>query len=141
MVASAVQQRQIIIIIYIPSLLNPFHPTPIPLGHHRVLSWVPFVIQQLPTSYSLHMVVCICQCCFLNLSHSLLPQLSPQLCSLHLCIHSFPADEFINYYFSRFHIHMLIYDIYHSLTSSFSITGSRFIHLTTTDLNLFPSYG
>ena len=37
---------------YIPSPLSlhpPPHPTP--LGHHRALSWIPCVIQQLPTSY------------------------------------------------------------------------------------------
>ena len=33
------------------------------LGHHRALSWVPWVILQLPTSYRiyLYMMVCICQ--------------------------------------------------------------------------------
>ena len=41
-----------------------------------------------------HMIVHICQCYFLYSYHSLLPLLFPQVCSLHLCLHSFPANRF-----------------------------------------------
>ena len=37
----------------------------------------------------LHIIVNICQCYFLNLSHPYLPLLCPQVHSLHLCLHSF----------------------------------------------------
>ena len=39
----------------------------------------------------LHIIVYICQCYFLNLSHPYLPLLCPQVHSLHLCLHSFHA--------------------------------------------------
>ena len=42
------------------------------------------------------MVVYICQCYFLNSSHMLLPQLSPQVHSLLLCLQSFSANRFIS---------------------------------------------
>ena len=45
---------------------------------------------------TLHKIEYICQCYFLHLSHSLPPPLCPQVHSLHLHIHSFPANRFIN---------------------------------------------
>ena len=44
----------------------------------------------------LHMVIDMFPCCSLDLSHPLLPQLCPQICSLCLCLHSCPADRFIS---------------------------------------------
>ena len=64
---------------------------------------------------ALHMIVFICQHYFLHKSCCLLPQLYPHVHSLHLCLHSFPADRFISTIFSRFHIHALAYDICFSL--------------------------
>ena len=51
------------------------------------------------TSYQLsiiHMVVYVCHCCFLHLPHPLLPPLWPQVHSLLLCLHFFPANRFIS---------------------------------------------
>ena len=49
-------------------------PHPIPLGHHRALSWAPCAIQQLLTSYPFtHGSVYIHQCYSANLSHPPLP--------------------------------------------------------------------
>ena len=41
----------------------------------------------------LHMVVCMCQCHSLSLSHPLLPVLYPQVCALYLCLYSWPANR------------------------------------------------
>ena len=41
-------------------------------------------------------VVYICQHYFLNLPHPLTPLLCPQAHSLHVCLHSFPANRFIS---------------------------------------------
>ena len=57
----------------------------------------------------LHTVMYICRWCFSCLSQSLLPPLCPQVRSLYLSLHSFPANRFINTIFSRFHIYALKY--------------------------------
>ena len=50
----------------------------------------------------------ICQCYCLNLSHAPRPlSPCPQVCSLHLCLCSSPADRIINAIFPRSHIHAL----------------------------------
>ena len=81
---------------YVPSLLSilPHSPRPTLLGHHRALSWVPHVTQQLPTIYLsiLHVVVYICQCYTRNSSHPLLshpctPPMSTSSFSLCLFLH------------------------------------------------------
>lgn len=93
----------VIIRIYPPSWTSLPCPQPIPLGHHREPGWAPCVLQQLLTTSSgliLHMTVYTRQCYFLYESHSLLHPLSPQVCSLHLHLHSFPANRFfINTFF------------------------------------------
>ena len=61
-------------ITFLLSLLPSPHPTL--LGHHRVPACAPCFIQQLPSI--LHMIVCTCQCYFLNLSHPHLVLLCPQ---------------------------------------------------------------
>ena len=48
----------------------------------------------------LHMIVHIYQCFFLNLSHPLLLQMCPQICSLCLCLHFFSVNRFISTIFS-----------------------------------------
>ena len=45
-------------------------------------------------------------------SHSLLPPLCPQIHSLYMCLHSFPANRFKNTIFFRFYIYALIYNIF-----------------------------
>ena len=62
----------------------------------------------------------------LHLSHSLSPPLCPQVFSLHLCLHSFPANGH-QYHFSRFHIYVLIY-FFFSLTY-FTLYNRLQVHL------------
>ena len=65
-------------------LAPPSHyPYPTPLSHHRVLSWAPCAVQQLPTI--LHMIVYICQSQSLNSSHPL----HVHVPSLYVCISIF----------------------------------------------------
>ena len=65
----------------------------------------------------LHMIVNICRCYFLHSSHSLPPQLCPQVHSLHLPLHSFPENRFINtifldhiYIYIHTHTHYYVYN-------------------------------
>mgnify|MGYP006996405363 CR=1 FL=1 len=104
-----------------------FFPHPTPVGHHRAPDWTPFVIKQLPTSI-LHMIVYICQCCFLNTAHPLLPLLCPQflLCQVH------------KYHFAMFHVYALIYDSCFFSLTSLCIRWYRFIHYNW--LRLVPVY-
>ena len=57
--------------------LPPTSSYPIPLGHHRALSWTPCAIQQLPTICFTHGSVftymCVCVCVSLIVSDSLQP--------------------------------------------------------------------
>ena len=75
----------------------------------------------------LHMVMCMCQCHFLNSSHPLLPLLCPQAKSLHLYLYSFPANMSIitisldSIYINKclcvcISIYALVYDICFSLS-------------------------
>ena len=57
---------------------------------------------------TLYLIVYICWCYFLHSFHSLPPTLGSQVHSLHLCLHSFPANKFTNISFLGF-IHMYIY--------------------------------
>ena len=88
---------------YLLPLKSPSHPPPRPAGlaESTRLSSLCYTeayhqLSDLPT------VVYKCQCYSLNSSHSLLPQLCPQVLSLHLCLYSCPA------HFPRFHIYALI---------------------------------
>ena len=49
-----------------------------------------------------HMAASICQCSFLNSFPPLLPLLCLQVCSLRLCLHSFPVNRFISTVLHRF---------------------------------------
>ena len=74
---SAVQQRESVIYISLPSLPSS-HPTP--LGHHGVPGWAPHVIYNFPLFYTW---LCIYfNAPFLNLSHLHLPPLCAQVRSL-----------------------------------------------------------
>ena len=69
-------------------------PPPIPpLGHHSGHQ-AGFSVLHIVISNKLsilHRIVHMCQCCFLNLSHPLLPLLYPQGCSLYLHLSFFPV--------------------------------------------------
>ena len=85
------------------------------------------------------MVVYIYQCYSLESSHPLLPSLCPQDCPPRLHLYFCPANRFTSNIFSIFYTYALTYVIclvFFFLTSPF-ITGSRFIHLISTNLNLF----
>ena len=95
------------------------------------------------TSYQLsilHTIECISCCHFLHSSHSLLPPLCSQVYSLHLNLHSFPANSFINIIFlDSIYICVcinILYLFFSSWLVSVCVTGFSFIHLTTTDSNL-----
>ena len=65
----------------------------------------------------LHTALCICWGCSRHLAHSLLPTLCPQVHSLHLCLHSFPKNNFLNtILLDSIYIYILIYDICFSLS-------------------------
>ena len=82
------------------------------------------------------MVVYVCWCYFLHLSHSLLPWLWPWVHSLCLHLHSFPAGRFINTIFlDAIYIVNILYLFFSFWRTSLCITGSRFIYLTRTDSN------
>ena len=101
---SAIWQHESAIIIHIfPSLRNfPPIPHPTPLGHHRVrLSSLCYMATS-HQLFILHMTVYICQFYFLHSPHPLLPSLCPQGHSLHLQLHSFPANSFISTIFPDF---------------------------------------
>ena len=83
---------------HIISLLSlPTRPQPHPSrwSHSARLGFLCYIAtsNQLPV---LHMLLYICWCCFLHLSHSFLLPLCLQLCSLYLHLHSFSANRFIN---------------------------------------------
>ena len=76
------------------STSSPPPPDPSPVGHHRVWSWAPCAVQQLPTSYlfyhgSVHMSTLLSQ-----FVPPALP-LYPHICSLCLHLYFFPANKFI----------------------------------------------
>ena len=109
----AIWEAYIYICIYIPSFLSlPAHSHPTPPSHCKMPGWAPCVIQQPPTTYLfyLNLIEYIFQCCFLNLSYLLLPPLCPQVHSLCLCCHFFPANRFISTFFLDFiSIYLSIY--------------------------------
>ena len=75
------------------------------------------------------------------LSQCVLSSPSPtvsKVCFLHLSLCSCPVNRFISTVLSRFHTSTLIHDIYFSISDlRHCITGSRFIHFTRTDPNVF----
>ena len=87
----------------------------------------------------LHTALCICWGCSRHLAHSLLPTLCPQVHSLHLCLHSFPKNNFLNtILLDSIYIYINIRYLFFSFwLTSVCTTGSRFIHLTRPDSNLF----
>ena len=137
LLVSVIQQCESAIIIHlsIPSVLSrPPLPNPTSLGHHRAPDWAPCVLQQLLTSH----LFCIVYVSMLALLSPFVP-LPPSLtlftsCFLHLCLHSFPANMFINTIIPYTYINKL-YLFFSFWFTSLCITGSGFIHLTRTDSN------
>ena len=122
--------------ICVPSSGHTLAPTPShPPGCHRAPWWAPCVIRQLPTSYQFisgntYDSMPLSQ--FVSLSPS--PAVS-KVCFLCLHFYSCPASGFIS---TILYIYVLIH-ICFSLSDLFSlcITGSRFIHFTRADWNVF----
>ena len=92
----------------------------------------------IPTSYLVYTWLYI----YLNITSSICPTLSfstmstsPFSTSASLFL---PCKQVHQYHFSRFHLYVLIYDIFLFLTYfTMYITCSRFIYLSSTDSNLF----
>ena len=101
-------------------LESPFHtppyptspPHPTPLGCYRAPAWTPCITGQLPTSYLFYTNVSMLLSQFIPPSP--FPAVS-KACSLCLYLLSCSANMFISTIFSRFHIHVLIYEIFFSL--------------------------
>ena len=94
-----------------------------------------------PLSWTLHMVLYICQWYSLNSSHLLLPPLCPKsVLYVHVSIPALQIGSSVH--FSRFHLYALKYEVFFfSWFTSLSVTGSRVTHLTRTDSNEFLFYG
>ena len=90
---------------YVPSLASLSSPIPSlqVFTEHQVGSLSYTAASPQPSI--LHLIVYIWRCYFLHLFHSPPPLLCPQVHSLHLHLHSFPGNRFINSIFLDF-IHM-----------------------------------
>ena len=76
-----------------------YHPYPTPRSSQSTRLGFLCYAATSPLLSSLHLIVNICWCYFLHSSHSLPPPLCPQVYSLHLHLHAFPANRFINIIF------------------------------------------
>ena len=83
-----------------PHPLEPVFPSHAAPSHASTFSCISslssWVTQQIPTDYLFYGSICGFLCYFFTLSFPLLPPLGSTICSLHLCLHCFPADTFIN---------------------------------------------
>ena len=135
---NVLMQFQFLSLFPFPSLLSlPNLARPSRLSQSTRLSSLCYIA----TSYQLsilHMPVCICQCYTLNSSHTLHPLLCSQVFSLCLCLCVYLANSFISTIFLD-SIYVCQYMIFISffLTYFICITGSGFIHLSSTDSHLF----
>ena len=105
LMVSAVQQNKSAIIIPIspPSWASFPFLHPIPLGHHRVPGWAPFLYSNFSSAiYFTHGSAMPLS----PLVPSSIPPLCPQVHSLYLRLHAFPANK---YHFPIFHIYAFIY--------------------------------
>jgi len=134
---SAIHQYELAIGIYALSLLKLPPTSP---SHPSRLSefWV-----ELPVSYrKFSLAICFTYgCVYFNAILSICLILSfpchnrEQICSLCLCFYCCPENRFISTAFLEFQIYALICNI--CFSSSLCVSGSRFIHVTRTDSNLF----
>ena len=121
--------------IYIYPPVKPPFPHRTTLGHHRVPAWAPVLRNSFPlaicfTHNIVHMSVLLSRLVLLSP-----PPLRPQVCSLHLHLHSFPAISSTLFFLDS------IYTVFVFLfLTSLCITNSGFTHLTRTDL-FVPFYG
>ena len=118
---SAIPQCKSVLIVCVCVYSLPLKP-PFPLPSHCTLSQsqagLPVLHSSCPLAVYFTMIVHICQCYFLNSSHPL-----PALCSvssLHLHLHSFPANRLISTIFLDFiYMHYMGYcslsDLLHSV--------------------------
>ena len=126
MLVSAVQQHEsvIILLIYIPSLLSLSLLPPIPPLEVIIegQTGLPVLLSKFPLTI-LHIIVYLCQCYFLSLSHHLLSTQCPKVHSLGLHLHSFSTNMFISYtfldficmYVSKYNIQFCLSVLFHSL--------------------------
>ena len=124
---------------YTPSLLSPPPLTPSHFSrwpHSK--GWASCVLQPRPTSCLLIFYRWSCtmvQCYSFNSTCPLLPALYSQTCSLSVSPF-LPWKQVNQCHFSRFHIYINIqYLVFSFWLSLLYITGSRFIHLSSSDPN------
>ena len=72
----------------------------------------PCYIAASPLAIYLHMVVYICQCYSLSVSHPLLPPMCPQVCSLYLHLYSCPTNRFICSIFRTSQVVLVVKNLY-----------------------------
>ena len=141
MIVSAIHQHELAMSIHVsPPSWTPLPPcSPLyPLGCPRALALGALLhASNLHWSSILHMIIYMFQCYSLKsyLPHPL--PLNPKVCSLHLCLLSYPACRIIVTVFLN-STYMCQYTVFVSfwLTSLCKI-GSSFIHLIRTALNVF----
>ena len=81
----------------IPSLwVLPQRPHSTALGHHRVPGWARCHRATSHQPSVSHAIACTCRYYSFQSSHPILFPLSPRNSSLHLYLHSFPANRFMN---------------------------------------------
>ena len=118
-------------------------PPPTPSHPSRLSTeywvWAPRVIQQIPADYLVYVWWCMFLCDSLSLPHPLLPPPCPPVYSLSVSP-LLPCKWLHQYHLSRFHVYVLIYDIYFlsCWLTPLCIIGSRSIHLIRTDSNALP---
>ena len=121
--------------------MHPTAPHPSPLCCHRAPGWTPWAIKQLSIGHvfyarqSLYSGL-LSQSVPPSPSLSVLPSLFSTSAFLFL-----PLKEVHQGYFSRFHTYVLIYNICFSLPDLLCVKGSRFVHLSSTDSDLFLFIG
>ena len=113
----------------------PPSPYPTSLGCHPALHWAPCVLQQLLLAVCFIYGNVYFQCYALHLSHPLLPLLC-QVCSVCLCLYSCPANWITGTIFlDSVYMCYMQYFFFSLSDLLYSVTGSRFIHLSSTDSN------
>ena len=111
------------------------------LGCHRARGWTPWSMKQLSLSHLFYTR----QSLYFRATLSICSTLSLPQCA-HKCVFTsaflfLPLKEVHQGYFSRFHTYVLIYNICFSLPDLLCVKGSRFVHLSSTDSDLFLFIG